>query len=46
MIARVISWSAHNLVLIFVGVALAVAGGVYALRSLPLDAIPISPTCR
>ena len=40
MIARVISWSAHNLVLIFVGAALAVAGGVYALRSLPLDAIP------
>lgn len=40
MISRVISWSAHNLVLILVGAALAVAGGVYALRSLPLDAIP------
>nr|WP_064249728.1 CusA/CzcA family heavy metal efflux RND transporter [Rhizobium leguminosarum]OAP90230.1 cation transporter [Rhizobium leguminosarum] len=40
MISRVIAWSAHNLVLIFVGAALAVAGGVYALRSLPLDAIP------
>ncbi|MBY3193810.1 efflux RND transporter permease subunit [Rhizobium laguerreae] len=40
MISRGISWSAHNLVLIFVGAALAVAGGVYALRSLPLDAIP------
>jgi Cu(I)/Ag(I) efflux system membrane protein CusA/SilA len=40
MIARVISWSAHNLVLIFVGAVLAVAGGIYALRSLPLDAIP------
>ncbi|OWK24023.1 hypothetical protein AJ87_27090 [Rhizobium yanglingense] len=40
MISCVISWSAHNLVLIFVGAALAVAGGVYALRSLPLDAIP------
>ncbi|MBB3458717.1 Cu(I)/Ag(I) efflux system membrane protein CusA/SilA [Rhizobium sp. BK313] len=40
MISRVISWSAHNLILIFVGAALAVAGGVYALRSLPLDAIP------
>ncbi|MGY5802053.1 efflux RND transporter permease subunit [Rhizobium hainanense] len=40
MIARVISWSAHNLVLILVGAALAVAGGIYALRSLPLDAIP------
>ncbi|TBY09510.1 efflux RND transporter permease subunit [Rhizobium laguerreae] len=40
MISRVISWSAHNLVLIFFGTALAVAGGVCALRSLPLDAIP------
>jgi Cu(I)/Ag(I) efflux system membrane protein CusA/SilA len=40
VISRVISWSAHNLILIFVGAALAVAGGVYALRSLPLDAIP------
>ncbi|NLS04826.1 efflux RND transporter permease subunit [Rhizobium sp. P32RR-XVIII] len=40
MISRVISWSAHNLVLTFVGAALAVAGGVYALRSLSLDAIP------
>ena len=40
MISRIISWSAHNLVLVFFGAALAVAGGVYALRSLPLDAIP------
>jgi len=40
MIARVISWSARNLVLIFVAAALAVASGIYALRSLPLDAIP------
>lgn len=40
MIARLIAWSARNLVLIFVGAAFAVAGGVYALRTLPLDAIP------
>ncbi|TCA03806.1 efflux RND transporter permease subunit [Rhizobium leguminosarum] len=40
MISRIIAWSAHNLVLIFVGAALAVAGGIYSLRSLPLDAIP------
>lgn len=40
MIARLIAWSARNLVLIFVGTALAVAAGVYALRTLPLDAIP------
>ena len=40
MIANLISWSARNLLLVFVSAALAVAGGLYALRSLPLDAIP------
>ncbi|MBB5277176.1 Cu(I)/Ag(I) efflux system membrane protein CusA/SilA [Rhizobium rosettiformans] len=40
MIANIISWSARNLVLIFVGAALSIAGGIYALRTLPLDAIP------
>jgi Cu(I)/Ag(I) efflux system membrane protein CusA/SilA len=40
MIARIISWSASNLILIFVGAALSIAGGIYALRTLPLDAIP------
>ncbi|WP_448955503.1 efflux RND transporter permease subunit [Labrys neptuniae] len=40
MIARLIAWSARNLVLIFVGTAFAVAAGLYALRTLPLDAIP------
>jgi len=40
MIANIISWSSRNLVLIFVGAALSIAGGVYALRTLPLDAIP------
>ncbi|SFC82000.1 Cu(I)/Ag(I) efflux system membrane protein CusA/SilA [Bosea sp. CRIB-10] len=40
MIARLIAWSARNLVLVFVGAAFAVAAGVYALRTLPLDAIP------
>jgi len=40
MIARLIAWSARNLVLIFVGTAFAVAAGIYALRTLPLDAIP------
>lgn len=39
MIARLIAWSARNLVLVFVGAAFAVAAGVYALRTLPLDAI-------
>jgi Cu(I)/Ag(I) efflux system membrane protein CusA/SilA len=40
MIANIISWSARNLVLIFVGAVLSIAGGIYALRTLPLDAIP------
>ena len=40
MIARLITWSARNLVLVFVGTAFAVAAGVYAVRTLPLDAIP------
>ncbi|BCP52275.1 cation transporter [Kaistia sp. 32K] len=40
MIARLIAWSARNLVLIFVGTAFAVAAGLYALKTLPLDAIP------
>jgi Cu(I)/Ag(I) efflux system membrane protein CusA/SilA len=40
VIANLISWSARNLLLVIVGAALAVAGGLYSLRSLPLDAIP------
>ncbi|RWA97370.1 CusA/CzcA family heavy metal efflux RND transporter [Mesorhizobium sp.] len=40
MIAKLIAWSARNLILIFVATALMVAAGVYALRTLPLDAIP------
>ncbi len=40
MIARLIAWSAHNLILIFIGTIFAVGGGLYALRRLPLDAIP------
>jgi Cu(I)/Ag(I) efflux system membrane protein CusA/SilA len=40
MIARLIAWSARNLLLIFIGAAFAVGAGVYALKTLPLDAIP------
>jgi Cu(I)/Ag(I) efflux system membrane protein CusA/SilA len=40
MIARLIAWSARNLVLVFVAAAFAVAAGIYALKTLPLDAIP------
>ena len=40
MIARLIAWSARNLMLIFIATAFAVVGGIWALRTLPLDAIP------
>ncbi|GEP01530.1 efflux RND transporter permease subunit [Methylobacterium haplocladii] len=40
MIARLIAWSARNLVLILIATVFAVGAGVYALRTLPLDAIP------
>src|SRR5215216_7739886 len=40
MIARLIGWSARNLMLVLIGTVFAVAAGVYALKHLPLDAIP------
>jgi len=40
MIARVIAWSAHNLLLVLFGAGFAAAAGLYALLHLPLDAIP------
>jgi len=40
MIARVIDWSARNLVLVFFATALIIASGVWSLRNLPIDAIP------
>src|SRR3979411_334963 len=40
MIARLIGWSARNLMLILIGTAFATAAGIYALAHLPLDAIP------
>src|SRR6187431_1713994 len=40
MIARLIAWSARNLMLVLIATAFAVFGGVWALRTLPLDAIP------
>lgn len=40
MIGHLIAWSARNLVLVFVGMAFVVSAGVYAVRTLPLDAIP------
>ena len=40
MIAALIRWSAKNLVLIVIATVLAAGAGVYALRHVPLDAIP------
>src|ERR1700712_589777 len=40
MIARLIGWSARNLILILIGTVFATAAGIYALKHLPLDAIP------
>ncbi len=40
MIAAVIRWSARNLVLVMLGAALLAAAGIYAVRQVPLDAIP------
>lgn len=40
MIARLIRWSAANVVLVLICAALAAAAGLHALRQVPLDAIP------
>ena len=40
MINRLIAWSARNLTLVLIATAFAVLGGIWALRTLPLDAIP------
>ncbi len=40
MIARLIRWSASNLMLILIGTVLVTGLGLYAVRHVPLDAIP------
>src|SRR4249919_1860099 len=40
MIARLIAWSARNLLQVLFGTTFAAAAGLYALAHLPLDAIP------
>ena len=40
MINRLIAWSARNLTLVLIATAFAVLGGIWAIRTLPLDAIP------
>ena len=40
MISRLIDWCARNRFLVFAGTALLVCGGIWALRHIPLDALP------
>jgi Cu(I)/Ag(I) efflux system membrane protein CusA/SilA len=40
MIATIIRWSASNKLLVLLGAAFLVAWGIYAVRNIPLDAIP------
>jgi Cu(I)/Ag(I) efflux system membrane protein CusA/SilA len=40
MIAGLIRWSAGNLILVLIGAVLATGAGIYAVRQVPLDAIP------
>lgn len=40
MIGRLIDWSARNIMLVLIATFFAVAGGIYALKHMPLDAIP------
>ena len=40
MIARLIGWSAKNLMLVLIATTFAVVAGIWAVRTLPLDAIP------
>lgn len=40
MIASVIRWSSRNIFLVLLGTAFIVVAGVYAVRTIPLDAIP------
>ena len=40
MITNVIAWSLRNRVLVLIGTAGIIAGGLWAVRATPLDAIP------
>jgi Cu(I)/Ag(I) efflux system membrane protein CusA/SilA len=40
MIAKVIEWSARNIMLVLIGTAFLVFAGLYAVKTTPLDAIP------
>lgn len=40
MINTIIEFSAHNRVIVFILIAATVMGGLWAMRSVPLDALP------
>ncbi|MGH9733778.1 MAG: hypothetical protein ACRD8A_04210, partial [Candidatus Acidiferrales bacterium] len=40
MIARLIQWCTRNVFLVFTATVLLVAAGVWAMRQIPLDALP------
>lgn len=40
MIEKIIDWSARNKLFVFLGVAFAIAWSIWAIRNIPLDAIP------
>ena len=40
MIARIIEWCTRNLFLVFTAIALVVAGGIWTITRIPLDALP------
>jgi Cu(I)/Ag(I) efflux system membrane protein CusA/SilA len=40
MLARIIDWSVRNRLLVLIGTAAAIAGGVWAVRRTPLEALP------
>src|ERR1043165_7486181 len=40
MIEKIISWSSNNRVMVWIGVALIIVGGVYSITETPVDAIP------
>ena len=42
MIARIIEWSARNMVLVLIGTLFLALAGAYAVKTTPLDAIPRS----
>ena len=46
MIARLIAWSAHNILLVLVATGFAVAAGLWSLRTCPSTPFPICLTCR